>query len=211
MTTLAYSHTLTPGTPENVNDVQDMFGDISTLVNGNLDAGNMATSMKPATLMGAYRTVGVAPFFVTSLTSIAGTYYTTVGGQILLSGTSGATNAPALLPVNLTGHAVTGLATSFRLVVSYLVNGVGPNITFTYGLYPVTSTSGSNVLVTTLGTVVTGSTIASVNPGGPGSTLTGSDFTITGSAGYLVGIALSAMPTGNSIIAGQVALQVHNI
>lgn len=48
MTTLAYSHTLIAGTPENVNDVQEMFDDAKTVINGNLDGDNLATSIREA-------------------------------------------------------------------------------------------------------------------------------------------------------------------
>lgn len=43
MTILTYSHTLVAGTPEDINDVQDMFEDVRTLVNGNLDDDNLST------------------------------------------------------------------------------------------------------------------------------------------------------------------------
>lgn len=37
MSSLSLSHTLTAGTPENINDVQDNFNDIVTWANGNLN------------------------------------------------------------------------------------------------------------------------------------------------------------------------------
>lgn len=46
MTQLTYSHSLVAGTPENVNDVQDMFDDVETLVNGNLDEINLHSTIK---------------------------------------------------------------------------------------------------------------------------------------------------------------------
>lgn len=45
MSTLTYSHTLVAGTNENVNDVQDMFNDVKTLVNGNLDDTNISSTL----------------------------------------------------------------------------------------------------------------------------------------------------------------------
>lgn len=44
MTLLAYSHTLIPGTPEDITDVQDMFEDVRTWANGNIDSANLANN-----------------------------------------------------------------------------------------------------------------------------------------------------------------------
>lgn len=46
MTQLTYSHSLVAGTPENVNDVQDMFDEAATVINGNLDHFNLHSSTK---------------------------------------------------------------------------------------------------------------------------------------------------------------------
>lgn len=43
MTQFSYSHSLVAGTPENVNDVQDMFDDIEIAINGNIDHYNLTT------------------------------------------------------------------------------------------------------------------------------------------------------------------------
>src|SRR4051794_16526480 len=41
MTTLSYSYSLTPGTPEDVSQVMQNFNDIKTVVNGGLDDLNI--------------------------------------------------------------------------------------------------------------------------------------------------------------------------
>jgi microcystin-dependent protein len=49
MGTLTYSHSLVAGAPENVNHVQDMFNDARTVINGNIDATNIADGSVTAT------------------------------------------------------------------------------------------------------------------------------------------------------------------
>lgn len=43
---LTYSHTLVAGQPENVNDVQDMFDETATILNGNVDHFNIHSDTK---------------------------------------------------------------------------------------------------------------------------------------------------------------------
>jgi hypothetical protein len=210
MTTLSYSHTLVAGTPENVNDVQDMFNDVKTLVNGNLDATNLATSAKPSNLMGVYRTVEASEFFVAS-GSAATCYFAVAGGLISSGSTVAGSNVPQFIGVDEVPYKVTGLTVKMRLRVAFVTNAVAPTGTFTFGLYPVTTAGGAGNLTTTLGTVVSGSTVAHTAPAASSQFLdAGSDFTPPTAGVYVLGVVTPAM-AANSAVVGKVFLEVHNV
>lgn len=76
-------------------------------------------------------------------------------------------------------HAVTGLTTKLRLRAQASTAATAPAITFTFGLYPLTSGGATTFQAYTLGTVVPGSTVAHVSPGTNGIVRGNSgDFTI---------------------------------
>lgn len=211
MTTLAYSHTLVAGQPENINDVQDMFNDVGTLVNGNLDTGNMATSMKAATLLGRYETISeTSPVVVGPAFAVAGLYYTKPDG--IQADGSASSGAAALIPVNPADYAVSGLTTQYRVQAMLVSNAVALGVNLTYGLYPIASALGSGALTLTLAAAVVGSTVTRNAPSASVQSFDASgDFALSSSAPYLLGVTFSGTPAANSRATLVMRLQAHNV
>jgi hypothetical protein len=144
---------------------------IRTVVNGNIDAANLAsnavttakitdanvTDAKLASPANAtYRTVMEGGVVAGGAT--VNTWYITTAGTASVSG-SATTNFPPMTFRYLSGDFSPGaLTTRFRVTMDVLVGATSPSTTvLTAGLYPVTISGGNY----TLGTVVTGSTVAS--------------------------------------------------
>jgi hypothetical protein len=211
MTTLNYSHTLVAGTPENINDVMDMFNDAKTVINGNLDATNLAATAKPATLMGRFVTVSEASLVLNSGHTGATTWIPTNGYPVASGGTV-STQLVSILPITLADYAVSGLTTQFRVEASTVTNTVAPGVSFTFGLYGIASSTGSggNIIIT-LTAAVAGSGVTRTTPAASSNFVDwSSDF--TGSNGtWLLCIASSGTPAANSNTQFKVRLQYHNI
>jgi hypothetical protein len=211
MTTLNYSHTLVAGTPENINDVMDMFNDVKTVINGNLDATNLAATADPATLTGFYRTVSEAIVKINSAAAGATTWIPAADGTVVANGVP---TALALfpIPINLTDYAVSGLATQFRVQASTITNTVAPGVSFTFSLYGITSTAGTTgSIVVNLSAAVAGSGVTRTTPAASSNYVDwSSDF--TGSSGtWFLGIASTGTPAASSLTQFTLRLQVHNI
>lgn len=205
MTSLNYSHTLVAGAPENVNDVQDMFNDVKTLVNGNLDATNAPG------LVSQYGTVmqGAA----TIAAGNTGTRLPRLDGQTVASG-SASGQGQMLWPVAAADWTVTGLTTKLRLRALTLTGDTAPGITLTYGLYPISSmaSSGPSSTLITVGTVVSGSTVARATPAANSNfTDTTSDFTLPADGVYVPGVLLSGATAASSLVACVWQLQVRHV
>lgn len=81
------------------------------------------------------------------------------------------------------------------------------SVTATVGLYPITFSGGSDTITVTLGTVVSGSTVALANPTANALTQGNSgDFTIPSDGAYCLGYVMSATQTNNaaSVLSAQV-------
>lgn len=192
--------------PGNVIDATQVNADLVALrdvINGNLDAGNMAASAKPVTLLGQYRTLADAhAHFDDGDTSGAKLFAEEAG--LVASGTSvnlgvGGQTTRKLLAFDPADYAVSGLTVKFRVRASVATNATGPAITFTFGLYPVTSAGAADNHSLTLGTVTSGSTVAIASPSASSvSTSAGSDFTPPSSGVYALGVALSGTVAASS-------------
>lgn len=210
MSNLNYSHTLVAGTPENINDVQDMFNDAKTVINGNLDATNFATSAKPATLLGQYRVISEVTGQVTSA-STSGIKMFIFGGT---NANATAYNGGPTYTIGLdsSDYSVSGLTTKFRVNTMIMCNATAPGITFTFGLYPLTVAGGAGTMTVTLGTVTTGSTVAVATPSASTATRTaGTDFTPPAAGAYALGVNLSGAPAANSFSMLYARLEIRHV
>lgn len=215
MTTLAYSHTLVAGTPENINDVQDMFNDVKTLVNGNLDATNLAASARPATVLGAYRTVHEATFALDSTNTGATTYVPTVSSStspVRALSTAGL-SAIVFCPLTVADYSVSGLTTQFRVQGSVITNGVAPGVSFTYSVAQITNLNGTGNAIGISGTGTLLGSVTRTTPGANSAFVDSSaaDFTISTSGTYVMLLASSGSPAANSNTQFCLRLQVHHI
>ncbi len=193
-------------------DLSNSFADVKTFLTGaNLDATNLAASV-----FSPYQTVQTQSARIAhSETGSAGTYFVdndSSGTQVRLTLSGTATNStPVLVPLLAPSFAITGLTTRLRLGVSLGVNATAPACNFTFGLYQILGTSSSGAaFVTTLGSVVPGSTITRNTPSA--STVyrdVGSDFAFPSGGAYVFGAELSAGTAANSFCSVTFTLQVH--
>lgn len=216
MPTVTLPFTLTAGQPENVSQLMDNLTTLRDAMNGTLDTTNLATSAKPVTLLGQYRSI------FTIHTEVGSPGATTVGNKVIrLAGADGlplvaspasASRAFPILYLDPADYAVSGLTAKYRVRATIATNATAPAITITPGLYPVTVAGGAGVLTATLGTVVSGSTAALTTPSASTVTAaTGTDFTPPVAAGYQLGVALSGTIAANSFSSLTVELQVHHV
>lgn len=110
------------------------------------------------------------------------------------------TAAQAIFLFDPTPYAISGKTLKLQVRAIVSTNDTSPAITFTYGLYPVSATSGAsgNVAVT-LGAVVAGSTVG-LTPGANAAALDGvsSVFTAPAKGAYALGVANSGTSTAGA-------------
>lgn len=214
MGTLTYPFTLTAGQPENVNQLNSNLAAVATVLNGSVDATNLATSAKPVTIRGPYQTISEATFGVltSALVSTATIYLPTMAATAK-SGDSLTTTSPyVLLPFDPAAYAVSGLTLRLRVVASLATNATAPAMNFTYGLYPVTVAGGASAVVVTAGTVTSGSTVTRTTPSAStGYTDASSDFAAPSAGVYALGFAASAQMAGNSGAVASIRLEYHHV
>jgi hypothetical protein len=197
---VALTHTLVAGTNENVNHVQTNLEDLRDFLNGaNLTDENFTSS---AGMYSAYRTVQTASGFVAD-TATAGDYYFANDGTVAIE-TADHSLAGLFIYIAAADFAITGRTTRLRVRGSAYVNAVAPARTITLGLYPITSVAGGNDLFqATLGTVVSGSTVAFASPSANSTNVnTSGDFTIPADGHYALGfnIAGGAITANSRVI-----------
>jgi len=106
----------------------------------------------------------------------------------------------------------TSLIQKLRLRAQVNTNNASPTITFTFGLYPVTFAGGTDTFTVTLGTVVSGSTVAIASPAATSTTSANSgDFTIPSDGQYALGLVTSATMTTASAALLTAQLQTRSV
>lgn len=174
MGTLSYSHSLVAGTNENINDVQDMFNDARTVINGNIDATN-------APLLNAHHASWKNLIYlpVAELNPNTGSETSILGGSATIGQLHG--NAWYFDPAD---HAVTGKTTLLRLRAFY--TGASANAsTLTFRLKPVTRfdlNGRPDLFGTTLSTVAI--SVPNTGANGTGLAAAGTEFAAP-AAGFL--------------------------
>ena len=136
---------------------------------------------------------------VTTLDMAAGTYSVTNHGTApVLSG--GASNATPTFYFDDADLSISSKTTKLRLRAQVNANATAwSSVTATFGLYPVTFAGGADSLTVTLGTVVSGSTVALANPSASSTNQGNSgDFTIPADGQYAIGVVTSAQLTNNA-------------
>lgn len=216
MTTFSYSSgnpsNLTGGHSASMSDIAGPLTDIPTFLNGNIDATNLATSAKPVTLRGPYQTISESAIAIGTAMA-GGTYYGVGSGAVAVASASAGT-APIILALTTSDYTVTGLTTQYRVKVSTITGTTAPGVNFTFGLYPVTATSGNtgSTIAVTLGTVVAGSTVVRTAPAATSQFLDASaDFTIGSSGTYALGVLTSGLSATNSYTLANMRLEYHHI
>jgi len=174
----------------------------------------------------AYRTLFSGVGFI-SKENAAGTYWCSFGSSqtataspsnpmtaVVVGSGGGVSEAlPPLLNLTAADLAVNNKTTKMQLRVAVLTNEVKPLLSFTPGLYPVTSKGGENGVVLTLGTVVTGSTIAVSEPSANSVTraVTAADFSLPADGLYALGFVTSAKLTAKAGVIIFAQLQTRSV
>lgn len=215
MTTFSYSTgdptALTGGATASMADISGPFADLKTFVNGaNLDATNLATSAKPVTLLGQYRTIAEALFqFDDADTS--GSYYSTTASAVK-SGTSIVTTSPMFIALTPADYAVTGLTTQFRVKGALGTNATAPAINFTGALNPVTFSGAADTIALTLGAAASGSTFTRSTPAASSAFVdASSDFSLSTAGVYTLAVGLSGTLAANSFVTINLRLEVRHV
>jgi hypothetical protein len=144
----------------------------------------------------------------------SGTYWLPVGDDAVPSGTS-ASAAGGPFVISSSDYAITGKATKLNVRVAITVNGTAPGQSFTIGLYPISSVGGTNNNHSiTLGTVVSGSTVAFTS-----GTLTSNsihvansgDFNLPTDGNYVLGAVVGGNVSNNPFVGVTAELRVRNV
>lgn len=126
--------------------------------------------------------------------SASGTYYF-AGTTAIVGGGSSGNIPPRIIGLNTTDWPDVD---NLNLHVSLVTTAAQTGVTFTFGLYPVTI-SGTTSVTYTLGTVVSGSTVAFNAPGAASENRGNSgDFTFPSTDLYVIGVVTDANTAASS-------------
>lgn len=198
---------LTAGAAASMGDIQGPFTDIKTFLTDG--SGAITDGMLTSSPLGVWRTVATSFGAMVALGTTPAYFSTnglTTGGSLTAMGMW---SPPAAADI-----AVTSKTTRLRLRVPYATNATAPAITFTWGLYPVTTGGGAGLLTLTLGTVVAGSTASVASPSAnTGGVATGSSFdssVLTAGNLYVLGVVGSGTQAANSNVGCQFNLEMRH-
>jgi hypothetical protein len=186
--------------------------DAANIADGVITAAELATAAKPATLLGAYRSIAEATWGVLTQ-GFTGLFVPTLGTPVN-SGVATSSSLPqVLLPFDPAAYTVSGLAAKLRVVASTAVSTVTPAASFTYGLHPVSAVSGgTGLLIVTLGAAVAGSTVVRTTPAaGAAYQDASADFAVPSAGVYALGVNISAPLATNAAVAASARLEVHHV
>lgn len=215
---MALSVTSALGTGTNRTHVKQNFDDVVAWANGaSLTNANLtgAAGITDANLASpnnsAYKSIREAQGHVPD-GSTSGSYYFGISG-VTKSAVGGATQSPVSIYFDDADYTVAGKTQKLRVRAQAYVGGTAPATTLTVGLYPISSVGGAGgLLVATLGTVVSGSTVAfaspainSKNEGNSG------DLTIPADGHYVLGVALAGTTAVNATVGLSVQLQTRSV
>lgn len=147
--------------------------------------------------------------------TVVGTYFfsSAASASGSTAGVSGSPGAyPDLVPLTAADYAVVGRTTRIRVLYTWAVNAVAPTASFTAGLYPISLLAGSGAMTTTLGAVVTGTTVLASNPPGAAANFGASgDINLPANAIYVPGFTITGGTTAaSSIITFNYFLQIRH-
>lgn len=121
-------------------------------------------------------------------------------------------NPPPVFYFAKADYEVSGKTQKLRLRAQIGVNATKAAIKFTFGLYPITVAGAADVLVITLGTVVSGSTVEINEPAASTvSQANSGDFTIPADGAYVLGVVSGATLTNNSMTILATQLQTRSV
>jgi hypothetical protein len=229
LTDLSYSDLPVSGDTNNASDVITPLNEIKSYVNsaGWVDSSRIVDGTVTDTDLASpnnsvYKTILTAPATILALDAAAATYALDGtqdnDGAPYVSGTAttvGSGDVPAipLIYFDDADYTVGSKTTKLRLRAQVNTNATAwSSVTATFGLYPVTFAGAADTLTITLGTVVSGSTVAIANPSASTTNQGNSgDFTIPSDGQYCIGVVTSATLTNNAAALLTAQLQTRNV
>lgn len=201
---------LTGGTTAAMNDIQGPFTDIKTFLTDGSGAVGDTILASPNNAVWKPQ-LNEHGYMNGNLTT--GVFFFNQGGQAVLSGTGANGVAAVWAPPAAADVAVAGKTTRLRIRIAYLVNSTSAAVTATWGLYPITGSSGGvSTISPTLGTVVAGSTAAAALAGANG-VATGSSFdfsAVTSGGAYCIGVTGSGSMAASAEVSCQLVLEMRH-
>lgn len=187
---------------------------IQNVINGNLDTANLAASAKPATLLGAYRTIYQTQGCGTSASVGSANGYSALGssaGQTFVGFASIGIGWLDGFYFDPADYAVSGLTAKFRLRLGVMVNGTAPACTFNAQLQNITTVGGGAGVfaITGVGGAL-GATTTIVTPGANSiSHAAGSDTSLPAAGTYVLALNTTAGIAANSVVQAQMQMQMR--
>lgn len=171
-----------------------------------------ATSARSNLGLVGYRNIQQVTGGATGLGSVS-TSKTIFGVDGVLMTGGAVARAPVIFYLDDADYLETGGTLKLRLRAQLLCNATAPAITVTFGLYPITAAAGgSGVLSETIGTVVSGSTVAFATPSASSANQGNSgDFTAPADGYYAIGVVGSGTQASNSYLGLAAQLQVRTV
>lgn len=134
------------------------------------------------------------------------------GGTGLFAVGSSQVNSGAAFYLTSTDYAATRRTVQMRLKVGLVNNAVDSGVTLTFGLYPAVITAGTQLYVSTVGTLIAGSSVVFSPIGASASsTLTSVDFSAPAAGWYSVCVTPSATGAAGNLSGVTCQLQVRQV
>jgi hypothetical protein len=143
----------------------------------------------------------------------AGTYWIGQGDPLGVSGTGTLYPANVMYIDPADYPTVNALTTKLRIRAVVEANDVAPGGSYTFGLYPVTrpaTSGGAGLVIYTMGTVISGSTVAVTPAADSQNNVVGSDFAIPAAGFYVIGVVTSANVATSAHVHISASLQLRN-
>ena len=205
---MALPHTFADGPGNTASGVEVTANDayLETLANGK-EAAFSTWKAPPFAHVGG----GTAP-------SVAGGTYLMPGGHLVNAGigvSSAGMPASWAFQQNPADYLAGTRTSKLRLNVKAIVNAVAPTVSFTVGLYPVSSyggASGAAPSISAWGTVITGSTVLFTTPGAAsGTNAVSSEFNAPTAGDYVLGVVVSGAMAAGSQVTFLVDIQMRQV
>ncbi len=184
------------------------------IADGAVTVAKLATVLDPTLGYNTYKNVVRARGWIGASAPAAATYILPVSSTAVAAaaGTSSLVK-DTVFYINPTDYAVSGKNTVLRMRGSVANNATAPGTNFTFGLYPVSVVGGLTTVetsVTTLGSVISGSTVVFTAPSASVITaIAGTDFAAPAAGFYVIGVLNSGASDGGSRPSFSCELQVR--
>lgn len=203
---------LTGGSTANMADIQGPFTDLRTAINGQLDETNVPNLAAAFT---TYRRVARGRVNLSSAAVSTNTYGFDLGPIANNARIVDYDVGVVLIDLDPAEFAANARVTKLNLRLTVVPNAVAPAVTFTGGLYPISTYAGASGVApvpASIGAVVTGSTVPIATPAAVTRvTATSGDFNIPAAGAYAMGVTVSGTPAAGSITALMAELSMRQV